>query len=561
MFEVDFRVGELRKRGVKVKLQDQPLQVLRMLLDHPGEIVTRDELRQTIWPADTFVDFEQGLYNAIRRLRGALKDSPNKPRFIETLSRRGYRFIGTIDTTPQQIRSLVVLPLEDLSHNPQQEYFAEGLTEALITTIAKIGSLRIVSRTSAMQYKGVCKPPREIAKELKVDAIVEGTVLRVGRRVRITAQLIDARDERHLWAESYDRDLSDVLTLQTEVAQAIATEVRVKLTPEERVNIIRTHPVDAEAYETYLKGRYHWKLRGRGELGKALQSFEQAVTKDPRYAPAYTGLADCLSVLGWWSFISPEEGCGKAKHLAARALELDEGLAEAHVSQAWVKAFYDYDFSAAEKEFKRSIEISPSLATAHLWFGLYLGMMGRQEEAYTEIKTAGRLDPHSMVNQILGLTLLSDRRFDEAIVQFEEALDLDGSFAPAHFVGLSNAYSFKSLHEEAIAAGKKAVELSQGGTLFLGFLGEAYAAAGDCSEAENILDQLERASKERYVSAYGFVRIYAILGANEEAFRWMESAYREHTGHLVWLKRDPRVDKLRPDPRFQDLLRRMNFPP
>src|SRR5215831_16010149 len=299
MFEVDFRVGELRKRGVKVKLQDQPLQVLRMLLDHPGEIVTRDELRQTIWSADTFVDFEQGLYNAIRRLRDALKDSPDKPRFIETLSRRGYRFIGTIETTPHQISSLVVLPLEDLSHNTEQEYFAEGLTEALITNMAKISALRVISRTTAMRYKQTAKSMPEIAQELNVDAAVEGTVQRSGEHLRISVQLLHAPSDAHLWVETYDRDVRDVLALQAELAEAIAREIRLTLTPIDHARIGVVHPVVPEAYEAYLKGRYHWNRRTREGVQLAIKNFQQAIDRDAAYAAAYSGLADCFSVLGW----------------------------------------------------------------------------------------------------------------------------------------------------------------------------------------------------------------------------------------------------------------------
>src|SRR3989449_7670667 len=247
VFEADFRAGELRKRGVKIKLQEQPLQILQMLLQHPGEVVTRTELQQKIWPADTFVDFEQGLYNAVKRLRDALKDSAEKPRFIETLSRHGYRFIGTIDEGVRKIQSLAVLPLDNLSRDPEQEYFAEGLTEALITTLAKIGELRVVSRTSVMQYKGVHKALPEIARELEVEAIVEGTVLRAGHRVRITAQLIDPMKESHLWAESYERHLRDILDLQAEVAQAIAREIQVKLTPQEQAQFAQSRPVNPEA--------------------------------------------------------------------------------------------------------------------------------------------------------------------------------------------------------------------------------------------------------------------------------------------------------------------------
>ena len=393
-----------------------------------------------------------------------------------------------------------------------------------------------------------------------MDAIVEGTVLRAGHRIRVTAQLIEAEKGTHLWAQSYERDLSDVLTLQAELAQAIAREVRVKLTPRERAHITRVRPVDPEAYETYLRGRYHWKRRNREGLGKAVQRFQEAIAKDPTYAAAYSGLADCLSVLGWWGFISPEEGCGKAKRLAMKALELDHGLADAHVSLAWVNTFYDYDFSAAEREFEHSIKLSPSHATAHLWLGLYLALMGRHEDGNTEIKCAIRLEPYSMVNQVSGFALLFACRYDQAIVQFEEALDLDSSFAPAHW-GLSGAYSFKSLHELAIAAGRRAVELSHGATLFVAILGEAFAAAGYRDEARDILEQLHQASKQRYVSPYAVGRIYATLGETDEALRWLEIAYREHTAHMVCLKTDPRFNGLRSDSRFQDLLHRINFPP
>jgi len=560
VYELDVRGGELRRNGIRVKLQEQPFQILQILLERPGEVITRDELRQKIWPSDTFVDFDHGINNAIKRLRAALSDSAEKPRYIETVASRGYRFVASINASPRRIESLAVLPLENLARDAEQEYFAEGLTEALITTLAKIGQLRIVSRTSAMQYKGIHKPVGEIARELEVDAIVEGTVLRAGHRIRVTAQLIEAEKGTHLWAQSYERDLSDVLTLQAELAQAIAREVRVKLTPRERAHITRVRPVDPEAYETYLRGRYHWKRRNREGLGKAVQRFQEAIAKDPTYAAAYSGLADCLSVLGWWGFISPEEGCGKAKRLAMKALELDHGLADAHVSLAWVNTFYDYDFSAAEREFEHSIKLSPSHATAHLWLGLYLALMGRHEDGNTEIKCAIRLEPYSMVNQVSGFALLFACRYDQAIVQFEEALDLDSSFAPAHW-GLSGAYSFKSLHELAIAAGRRAVELSHGATLFVAILGEAFAAAGYRDEARDILEQLHQASKQRYVSPYAVGRIYATLGETDEALRWLEIAYREHTAHMVCLKTDPRFNGLRSDSRFQDLLHRINFPP
>ena len=560
VFEVDLRAGELRKRGVKIKLQDQPFQILQILLERSGEVVTREEIRGRIWPADTFVDFDQGLNNAIKRLRESLGDSPDNPRFIETVPRHGYRFIGNLGVTSGQIKSLAVLPLENLSRDPEQEYFAEGLTEALITTLAKIGELRVVSRTSAMQYKGVHKALREIARELEADAIVEGTVLRVGRRVRITAQLIDAPNETHLWAESYERDLRDVLTLQAEVAHAIARQIQIKLTPQEQAHFADVHPVNPEAYEAHLKGRYHWNRRSGEALPKAVQYFQQAIAKDPTYAAAYSGLADCLSVLGYWGLVPPDEGCGKAKGLAHKALEMDHSLAEAHASLAFATKFYDFDFVTAEREFERSIELNPRYGTAHLWFGLSLGFIGRYEEGFTEVKRAVRLDPHPITFQILGSILFfAARRCNQAVEQLEKALEADASLAQAHSM-LGLTYAYLSKHEPGIAHARKAVELSKGAPFFVAFLGAVYAAAGYREEAQNILDQLQELAKQRYVTPYAVGVLCGALGKEDEALRYLETACLGHDPLTVCLKTDPRVDNLRTDPRFQDLMRRMNFP-
>lgn len=559
-FEVDVQSAELHKQGTKVKLQEQPFQILQTLLEHPGEVVTREELQKRIWPADTFVDFEQGLYNAIKRLREALGDSPENPRFIETLARRGYRFIGTLAAGPGRIESLAVLPLENLSHDPEQEYLAEGLTEALITTLAKVGALRVVSRTTVMHYKGVHRPLREIARELEVDGIVEGTVQRSGERLRISAQLLHAQSDTHLWAESYDRDLRDVLTLQAELAQAIAREVQVQLTTRERTSFAQAQPVDPEAYEAYLKGRYYWNRRSREALPKGVQSFQEAISRDPTYAAAYAGLADCLSTLGALGFVSPGQSCGKAKGLAVRALELEPDLPEAHASLAWATTWYDYDFVVAEREFERSIELNPRYATAHLWFGFYLGMMGRYEEGYTELKRAIRLDPlSSNVHWALGFVYWFSRRYDQAIEECEKALRLDPNLAQAHML-LGHAYLYKSKHESTIAAMKKGLELSAGTASYAASLAEAYAAAGYRDEAQKVLDELQEFSRTQYLSPYVVARVYTALDQREEAFRCLETAYEERAAWMAWLNVEPRFDNLRPDPRFRDLLRRMHFP-
>jgi TolB-like protein/Tfp pilus assembly protein PilF len=558
-FEVDLRAGELRKQGTRIRLQEQPLQILQILLENHGEVVTREELRRRIWPANTFVDFDHGLNNAIKRLREALGDTAERPQYIETLPKKGYRCIAPISAISEKIESLAVLPLENLSGDPEQEYFAEGLTEALITTLAKVGELRVVSRTSVMQYKGVHKPLREIARELAVDAVVEGTVLRAGRRVRITAQLIDAAKEAHLWAESYERDLRDVLTLQSEVAQAVAREVQVKLTPQEQAHLGQVHPVNPEAYEAYLKGRYYWNRRSREGVGKATEHFQQAITKDPTYAAAHSGLADCLIVLGYSGLVAPNEGCGRAKELALRALEIDRGLAEAHASLAFATMWYDYDFLTAEREFERSLELNPRYVTGHAWFGLYLTWMGRYEEAYTELKRAARLDPcSSIVYFCLGILHWAARRYDQAIEEHARAIELEPRFAAAHaFQG--NAYRGKSLYEQAVAALQTGIQLSQNSPTYVAVLGETYATAGNRDEAQRILEQLGALSRQRYVSPYGVALLNLALGKTDEALSCLEASYRVRDVAMVMLKVDPRFDGLRSDPRFQDLLRHMKF--
>jgi len=560
-FEMDEIAGELCKDGAKIRLQEQPFQILQILLEQPGEVVSREEIRKRVWPSDTFVDFDHGINNAINRLREALGDTAETPRFIETLPRRGYRFVATIDDQAPRMRSLAVLPLENLSRDPEQEYFTDGLTEALITSLAKIGALRVVSRTSAMHYKGVHRPVREIARELDVDAVVEGTVLRAGERVRISAQLIDGRSDTHIWAESYERSLRDVLALHSELAQAIAEQIQITLTPQEQAHFASSsRQVDPDAYEAYLKGRYHWNRRTGDGLPKAVRHFQEAITKDPSFAAAYSGLADGLSGLGIFGFVCPAESFGKAKDLALHALELDPGLSEARASLAWVTFWYDFDFPKAEREFERAIELNPRYVTAHGWFGFCLGLMGRFEEAYTECQRAVRLEPLSSAIQYhLGCVYWFGRRYDQAIEQLKKALDLDPNFPWSHgFLGFS--YECKAMYQAALAVMQKVVELSPGSTLSLLALAEAYALAGKRGEALSTLKQLDELSKQQYVTPYFRARVHAALGEHDQAVHWLDTACRERAAITAFLKIDPWLEKLSSDPRFEDLLRRMNFP-
>ncbi len=558
-FEVDANTGELRREGIKVRLQEQPLQILQILLEHPGEVVTREELRKRVWPTDTFVDFDHGINNAIKRLREALADSAETPKFVETVARRGYRFIGRLEATAGGMESLAVLPLENLSHDPEQEYFADGLTDSLITQLARISALRVVSRTTAMHYKRIHRPLPEIARELGVSKIVEGTVQRSGGRVRVTAQLVEASTDTHLWADSYERDLRDVLSLQSELARAIVKEVQVKLTPQEQAHLARANRVDPEAYDAYLKGRYYSQRRGDA-LRKGVQCFEHAIEKDPTFAAAYAGLADCLSLLGWWAFVPPAEGCGKAKEVALKAIQLDENLGEAHASLAWATVHYDYDFALAEREYRKCIELSPRHATGHQWFGLYLTMVGCHEEGLEALKTAIRLDPFvPIINGCLAWGYWLARRQDDHIEQLEKTLELDPNFAPVNW-GLGLGYLEKGMYEPAIAAMQKSVQLSQRAPIFVSLLGEAYAVAGRREDAQEILDELKETAKQRYVTPYVLARIFTALNEKDEAFRLLEKAFREHAAWTAFMKSDPRLDNLRSDPRFGDLLRRMNFP-
>ncbi len=466
----------------------------------------------------------------------------------------------TTSSTPGRIESLLVLPLENLSRDPDQEYFAEGLTEALINTLAKIGALRIISRTTAMHYKGVHRPVREIARELQVDAVVEGTVLRSGDRVRISTQLVDARADTHLWAESYDRDLRDVLALHAEVAQAIAREVQVKLTPQEKAHLAHVRPVDPEAYEAYLKGRYYWNKRTGEGMKQGLECFRQAIEKDPTYAAAHAGLADSAAVLGWWGFAPPDSGFVRAKEAARMALSIDSTLPDPHACLGFSLLHYDFDFSAAEAEFRRALELNPRYATGAQWYSVLLCLTNRLDECLAELQRATQLDPLSLVIKwTYAHFLFFARRYDEAIEWGRKALELDPNFGLARQV-LGSACEEKGMHETALAELKEALRLSGRTPYYLGSLGYAYAGARKRDRALEIVKELQEHFPKPYPIAYWMAMIYANLNEKDEACRWLEIGYTEHSAHMVYLKVDPRFDKLRSDPRFQDLMRRMNFP-
>jgi TolB-like protein/DNA-binding winged helix-turn-helix (wHTH) protein/Tfp pilus assembly protein PilF len=598
-FQLDLRAAELRRNGDKTKLPEQPFQVLAALLEKPGEVVTRDELRQRLWGDDTFVDFEHGLNTAVKRLREALGDSADCPRFIETLPRHGYRLIIPVEKPEPQpvaavrprpwrlwlaiaalavvavaaalvwrqqrlvravhIESLAVLPLENLSGNPEEEYFADGMTEALITELSKVHALRVISRQSVMQYKGTTKTVPQIAKELKVDAVVEGSALRAGGKVRITTQLILADPERHLWSESYERNLNDVIALQQQVTQIIARQIKVTLAPQEPGRGSATHPVNREAYDAYLKGRFHWSKRTPESLLKSAEYFQQAIAKDPGYAPAYASLSLFYQRSSEYGLLTSKESIPKAKAAAVKALEIDSSLAEAHAALADALVG-NYDWKAAETEYRLALQLNPGSADLHYRYGFsFLSALGPHAEAISEMRHAQELDPLSLIiNANLGAAFAFGRSYDEAIEQCLRTLDMDPHFFPAR-LNLALAYQGKGMFEENVTVLEKvAAEFSDPQSV--AWLAHGYALVGKRAEALKIMAELNQLSKRAYVSSYDVAMVYAALGQKDRAIAELERAYEEHSTGLKWLRVDWRFDDLRSDPRFQKLLRRMNFP-
>ena len=459
------------------------------------------------------------------------------------------------------IRSLAVLPLVNLSGDPGQEYFADGMTESMITELAQISALRVISRTSVEQYKGAKRPLPQIARELHVDGVVEGSVVRSGGKARITAQLIQAVPERHLWAKSYDRNLSDVLAIQSEVAQSIAQEIRVNLTPQEESRLQTARAVNPEAHDAYLRGRFYWNRGEPPDLDKARQYFQQALEKDPLYAPAYAGLADYYSVLPFYMNSLPQEVFPKAKAAVVKALELDDSLAEAHASRAYIQTYYDWNWKDADKEFQRALALNPNDATVHHRYSRYLSSMGRIAEALKEIKHAEELDPISpLIKANIGVVYYFGRNYDAAIDQLRSLLKENPNLSVAHW-GLGLAYEQKGMQPEAVWEFEKADAISKHhSSNTLASLGHAYATAGHKAKVENILQDLRQLSKQEPVSGYQFALVFAGLGEKDRAVTALEKAFHERSTLLTYLKMDPRFDTLRSDPRVLALERRIGMP-
>jgi TolB-like protein/DNA-binding winged helix-turn-helix (wHTH) protein/Tfp pilus assembly protein PilF len=656
-YELDLRPRRLRRGTHVLKLERIPFEILLLLLEHRDEIVPRDQIVSRVWGQGVFLDTDNSIRGAVRKLRQVLKDDAEAPRFIQTVTGQGYRFIASVitpeeasaasepeasvvptsdrdfvseldgwlqarrlhlaeqdqDRTAEKVmhpgtahgqgnrkayrwpfvgamallsvacllsflavwswrraaslptRShgkivLAVLPFENLSRDPDQEFFSEGLTEEMIAQVGKLNrdQLNVVARSSVAKYKGSNLAAKQIGKELNADYLVQGSVRRWSDRVRITVQLIQAHDQTDLWTESYDRELKDVLAVQDSVVQSIASQIHIALTEEQKTRLANPRQTRPEAYEAYLKGRYYWNKRTGEGMQKADGYFQQAIDSDPAYVLAYSGLADCNSGLAWHGFKSPDEALPKAYAAARKAIEIDPQSAEAHASLGIVLSHL-WDWAGAEAEFRRALELNPQYANAHHWRGDYLSIRRRHEEALAEASRALQLDPlNLMIGTWVGLRYYQARNYSRAIEQGRNSVELDSNFAAAHLV-LGEGYVQAGLHSEGVSELKRAASLSGGSPLYTAQVGVALAAAGRKREALRIAHELETISRKRYVSPYGLAQIYAALNSNEDTFKWLQAAYGDRAVWMGYLAVDPIFDRYRSDHRFQELVRRIGL--
>jgi len=632
-FEADLQTRELRKAGHRVLLQDKPFQILTALLGRPGELVSRDDLRQLMWSADTFLDFDNSLNTAIAKLREALGDSAEEHRYIETLARRGYRFVapvaagpmvptgtsqegvGTefvvhapehdaeahrrkelstaaktmwlvpfgggaiavialaagliwsnaggladrlhVGVAPPSIQSLAVLPFDNLSGDQEQEYFADGMTDELIIELSKISEIRVISRTSVVPYKETRKSLPEIARELNVDAVVEGTVMHSGERVRLTAKLMRVKPEEPIWAERYERNLSDVLTMQNEMARTIAAKILVKLTQAERANLALVRPVNPEAYSLYLKGRYSSEKPTSEGLRRSLRYFKQAIEKAPQYAAAYSGLAESYNLLGYLNIVPPNEAFPRAEIAARQALSIDQTAAEAHVALGFALLEYDWNRTGADREFTRAIELNPNYSAAYLWHGYVLLLSGRLDDAKKAIRQAQDLDPLSLqIRMIDASAFYFGRQYNEAIEKLRDIVELDPYVSRAYNL-LGYAYWKAGQPGQAFLAFAKGDELAGYPSHKLEALQTAYLMSGLRGYWSREIEVLMQQPNQQYVSPVFIAMNYACLGNSDQTFQWLNKAYEERSFKLLEIELDPAWDSFRSDRRFKNLLRKI----
>ena len=619
----DLRACELTKHGIRLKLQARPFEILTMLLERPGEVVTREEIRDRLWPDGTFVDFDNNISSAVRKLRDVLCDSAASPRYVETVGRIGYRFIAEVHSpvsnndaalpaavrpeplhlqpdielgiakpgqtaarpvwltlvlifalaaltaiaayriwwyksqpAPAAIQSIAVLPLQNLSGDAAQEYFADGMTDEITNALARLAGPRVISRTSAMHYKGTHKTIPEIARDLNVSAIVEGSVSRSGDRVRVRVQLIEAATDRHLWAEEYDRQLSDVLQLEADVAQDLARQIELRLNQKQQDSLQTTRHVNPQAFQDYLLGRHYWSLRTPDTLSKAIEYFNRAIQEDPNDARSYAGLAQSYIVLPFYAVTSQVDAYAKAQNAAVTSLALDDSLPEAHLAIAELKLYRDWDFKGAEREFKTTLSLNPNYSTAHQWYGEFLTAMERHPEAIREHEAAMALDPLSAVvhHQAAG-AFIAAGRYDEAMQQFSEVQKLNPNFFSV-YESRSWVYRFQgkyieSIHDLQITFWADPIMLAEVNKLM-----PAYRSGGPTGYYRQCLKLHQFYA---HPSLY-LARDYMALGDRDAALAQLDRAYRNHDFEALWLLQDPEFRPLRSDPRFQQLVRAVGFP-
>jgi TolB-like protein/DNA-binding winged helix-turn-helix (wHTH) protein/Tfp pilus assembly protein PilF len=632
-YELHPGTREIYKLGTKLKLRPQPFQVLKLLAEHPGDIVTREELRELLWSAETFVDFEQGLNTAVKELRALLNDSAENPRYIETVPKLGYRIIVPVEAVslkepsqpPVQVESpsaeivssektvgrriwqmpaflrwtavagiavvllagmagywqwsrkrvnaqpaggklmLAVVPFENLTGDAGQDYFSDGLTEEMIGQLGRLEpeQLRVIARTSVMHYKHSQAPLEQIGRELGVQYVLEGSVRREAGKVRISAQLIQMRDQSHVWSRQYDRELGSLLALQGEIAQEIADEIQLTLGDRKRIAAARkpaASPSSYEAYDDYLKGRYFWNKRTTAGFQQAAEYFQQAIAKEPNYARAHAGLADTFALMSVWGKVPPNGFMPKARATALRALQIDDTLAEAHASLALITENYDWDWQTAEKEYRRAIELDPNYATVHQWYAEYLTWLGRFDEAFRESERARQLDPLSLIIATdYGASLYFSRQYDRAIEQLRAVLTMEPSFPRAHMV--MYAHVEKGMFAEALDDIEKRRRIDDTPYLWAE-QAYVYGRSGQQEQARNALKKFEEWNRRgQSLPTPEILMAYVAVNRKEEAFAWLQKASLEHSSVLTTLKVEPGVDPLRSDPRFQALLRRVGLSP
>ena len=627
-FELRVRTHELFKHGIRVKLRPQPFQLLLALVKRAGDVVTREELRQQLWPQGTFVDFEQGLNTAVKELRGALGDSADEPRYIETLPRVGYRILVPVNSkssvteaapaeraalsveaalavslpthdtqrvAPRISRGLAVslaviflvilgsyflwsrsrpaaqpvstrvilavLPFENLTGDPGQEYFSDGLTDEMISKLSGLDPQHfgVIARSSVMGYKHGQARLDEIGRELGAQYVLEGSVRRDASTVRVAAQLIQLKDQTHLWSRQYDRELSNLLVLQGEIAREITDEIQATIGERKAAPATREAAMSAQqlaAYDFYLKGLFYWNKRTLEGFQQAIASFEQAIARDPGYAPAHAGLANSYSLLSAYSVAPGAQYMPLARAAALRALELDANLPEAHTALALVIQNYDYDWQTAEKEYRRAIELNPNYATAHQWYAEHLGFRGRFEEAFRESERARQLDPLSLIIAADHAALLYySRQYDRAIEQFRAVLELDPSFPRAHMI--ISAYLEKGMFAEALEDLEARRRIGGESPYYWGTLAYVSGRAGQSERSRQALKKLEAAARRERVPPSILAFAYLGSGDRERALTYLETAYAEHWNGLTGIGVEAMYDPLRDEPRFQEILQRI----